>query len=300
MDSILFIGAGRMGSPMAARILDAEVDLAIVDGREQALQPFRGRGVAAATRGAELPGTVVITMLPSEMEIHEALLGPDGACRGVRRELVIDMSTASPSSTVSLAAELADAGTAVVDAPVSGGVAGARAGTLTAMIGGDRANVARAVPILTLMCSDITHVGPIGAGHIVKALNNFLSAATLWSATEALVVGTRLGLDASAMLHVWSKGSGRSHATEVKLPQQVVTGRFDFGQSLELFCKDIAIAAKLAESAQAATPSLDALLTFWRDARDALGPDEDITAIARLIADAQRDSFLRDPAPGLR
>lgn len=191
------------------------------------------------------------------------------------------MSTASPEGTRALAAELAAAGIAMLDAPVSGGMAGAERGTLTAMVGGDAAVFARCRPILEAMCRTVEHVGPSGSGHIVKALNNYLSAATLWTATEALTVGTRLGLDPAAMLRVWTSGTGRSHATEVKLPDHALPGSFDFGQTLELFCKDIAIAAAIAGESGAETPALAALQALWLSAKERLGPADDITAIAR-------------------
>ncbi|MBS7543093.1 NAD(P)-dependent oxidoreductase [Ancylobacter oerskovii] len=290
MDSVLFIGAGRMGGLMAEHLADGGVPLAVVDLAEEALAPFRARGLPAATRAADLPGAVVITMLPTDRHVRDALLGPGGACTARTREVVIDMSTAAPSSTIALAGDLAGRGTAVLDAPVSGGMARARAGTLTAMVGGAPDAFARVRPLLDRMCGEVIHVGPVGSGHVIKALNNYLSAATLWSATEALIVGERFGLDPATMLKVWSAGSGTSHATQVKLPNHVLTGTYDFGQTLELFCKDISIAADLARRAEAETPTLDALLAFWSAARDRLGGQEDITAIARLIGDSRPEA----------
>ncbi|MBS9477294.1 NAD(P)-dependent oxidoreductase [Ancylobacter radicis] len=282
-DSVLFIGVGRMGALMAARLADSGVRLAVVDLAEAALAPFRARGIPAATTAAGLPGDIVITMLPTDAHVREALLGPQGALAGAPRAVVVDMSTAAPAGIVGLAQELAPRGIAVLDAPVSGGMAGARAGTLTAMCGGAPEVFARVRPLLERMCGTVIHVGPVGSGHVIKALNNYLSAATLWSATEALIIGQRLGLDPQVMLKVWSAGSGKSHATEVKLPNHVLTGTYDFGQTLELFCKDIAIAADLAHRADTQTPTLDALLATWSAARDRLGGQADITAIARLI-----------------
>jgi 3-hydroxyisobutyrate dehydrogenase len=287
-DSVLFIGAGRMGGLMAARLADHGVRLAVVDLAEETLAPFRARGIPVATAAANLPGDVVITMLPTDRHVREALLGPQGALSGAPRSLVVDMSTAAPASIVALADELAPRGIAVVDAPVSGGMAGARAGTLTAMCGGTPEGFARVQPLLALMCGEVVRVGPVGSGHVLKALNNYLSAATLWTATEALIIGQRLGLDPQVMLKVWSAGSGKSHATEVKLPNHVLTGTYDFGQTLELFCKDISIAVDLAARAKTETPALEALLATWSAARDALGGQEDITAIARMIGASAR------------
>lgn len=298
-DSVLFIGAGRMGGLMAARLADAGVELAVADLSDEALAPFRARGIPVSHRAADLPGSVVVTMLPTDAHVREALLGEGGACtRHPRaRAVVVDMSTASPASTLALAAEL-EGRASVLDAPVSGGMARARAGTLTTMVGGEREAFARVRPLLAFMCGEVIHVGPLGSGHVIKALNNYLSAATLWSASEALIVGQRLGLDPAVMLKVWSAGSGTSHATQVKLPDHVLTGTYDFGQTLTLFCKDISIAADLARRAEVETPTLDVLFAFWSAVRDRLGGQEDITAIARLISESGHgQGSMLDPAP---
>ena len=273
---------------MAERLIAGGTRLAVADVSQAALQPFANRDVPTAAQGAELPGEVVMTMLPTGAHVREALLGPGGACTGRPRRLVVDMSTASPEGTVALGAELSERAIGLLDAPVSGGMAGVREGTLTAMVGGDPDLFASVRPLLARICAEATWVGPLGSGHIVKALNNFLSAVTLWSSSEALAVGTRLGLDPKAMLEVWTKGSGRSHASEVKLPRHVLTRSFDFGQTLELFCKDIAIAADLADRTGVATPALDLILENWRAARDQLGGGEDITRVAELLERSRR------------
>jgi 3-hydroxyisobutyrate dehydrogenase len=283
VNGVLFIGVGRMGAPMALRLADAGVALSVADLSASALEPFRARGIATAETGVGLAGDVVITMLPSDVEVRAALLGADGACTTLPRRTVIDMSSAAPAATVALAAELAGRDIALLDAPVSGGMAGAQDGSLTCMVGGDPALFARHVPLLEMMCRQVFHVGPVGSGHVVKALNNYLSAASLWSAAEALVIGSRLGLDPAAMLAVWNAGSGRSHATEVKLPRHVLTRRFDFNQSLELFCKDIAIAGALADQANIDAPGLLAILATWRRAAATLGGQHDITEIVELL-----------------
>jgi 3-hydroxyisobutyrate dehydrogenase len=281
--SVLFIGAGRMGAPMAMRLADAGIALSVADVSPHTLRAFEARGVAVAGSGADLPGEVVITMLPDDASVRDALLGPGGACLSLPRRSVIDMTSASPAGTRALSAELAAMGIALLDAPVSGGMAGARAGSLACMVGGEGVDFTACRPLLDLMCGKVFHVGPVGSGHVVKALNNYLSAASLWASCEALAVGTRLGLDPAAMLAVWNEGSGISHATLVKLPRHVLTGRFDFGQSLALFCKDIGIAAALADEAGVEAPGLAAVLAQWREACSVLGEADDITRVARMF-----------------
>ncbi|WP_162292595.1 NAD(P)-dependent oxidoreductase [Hartmannibacter diazotrophicus] len=288
--SLLFIGVGRMGSLMAGHLVDSGYDVALADLSPEALEPFAASGCPTATTAADLPGDIVITMLPTDAHVREALLGENGALASRKRQTVIDMSSVSPEATRSLAAELATYGTTLLDAPVSGGMAGAKTASLIGMVGGEPDVFAACQPILEAMCSKVIHVGPVGSGHVVKALNNYLSAATLWTATEALTVGTRLGLDPARMLEVWTAGSGRSHATEVKLPDHVLTRSFDFGQSLKLFCKDIGIASDLAAKAGAETPALDALKALWEGARDSIGPEADITRIASMMEAMQKGS----------
>lgn len=286
---VLFIGAGRMGAPMAERLRRAGVALAVADLAADTLSPFAAHGIPVASHGRDLPGAVVMTMLPADSHVRAALLGEGGACTGAfPRDTMIDLSSASPEATRALAAELAGRGIGFLDAPVSGGVAGARAGTLTAMVGGDAETFAACRPLIMHFCRRADLVGPAGSGHVVKALNNFLSAVTLWSTSEALVVGRRLGLDPAAMLAAWTAGSGRSHASEVKLPDHVLTGRYDFGQTLTLFCKDIANAQDLAEKADAATPVLDMVLAAWQGLAARIGPQGDITEVARVLEGLDR------------
>ena len=287
-DSVLFIGLGRMGGPMALRLHEAGVALAVVDVLPEALHSFSRLGTPVATSAVDLPGDVVITMLPTAAHVRTALLGPEGVCQ--RRALpraVIDMSSATPGDTVTLGRDLEALNVALLDAPVSGGTAGAIDGSLTAMVGGDLATFERYAPLIGHMCRTVRHVGPLGSGHTLKALNNYLSAVTLWTASEALLIGAKLGLDPRAMLEVWSLGSGRSHAVDVKLPRHVLPRSFDFGQSLELFCKDIGIARDLAVAAGVPAPALAGTTLHWNKSRDRLGGAADITAILRLLeADA--------------
>lgn len=283
IENVLFIGVGKMGSAMASRLLDAGISVAVADVAPQALEPFRARGVPAAATGASLPGEIVITMLPTDAHVREALLGADGAVHGQKRRIVIDMSTAPPSSSRALGAELAQHGVQMLDAPVSGGVAGAKTGDMTAMVGGDAGLYGQVEGLLRHMCARVRHVGPLGAGHTLKALNNYLSAVTLWSASEALLIGARAGLDPSTMVEIWQSGSGRSHATEVKLPRAILPRSFDYGMTMRLFAKDVSIAARLARELDVPAPALAAAEENWRLAKLALGPEEDISALLRLL-----------------
>jgi 3-hydroxyisobutyrate dehydrogenase len=282
-NSVLFIGTGTMGAPMALRLLEAGVPLAAVDFNEGALQVFRDRGIVTARSGAALEGDIVITMLPTDVHVREALLGPGGALTERTREAVIDMSSSAPGATKTLAAELAGRGIAMLDAPVSGGKAGAISGKLTTMVGGDPAVVERYRELLGAMCASVQHVGGIGAGDTMKALNNFLSGVALWATSEALVVGARAGLDVATMIKTWQTSTARNHTVEVKAPKAILPRTFDAGFTTNLIAKDIGIAARLARELDIPAPMLAAAEEHWLTAKYALGPDADFTSVITLI-----------------
>ncbi|MBV8150775.1 MAG: NAD(P)-dependent oxidoreductase [Candidatus Eremiobacteraeota bacterium] len=291
-DSVLFIGAGNMGGPMATRLADAGVGLAVADLSPPALAPFAARGLSTARRGGALDGDVVITMLPTSADVRAALFGEGGALERPR-QAAIDMTSGEPLVTREIARDLAARGVLMLDAPVSGGTAGAKNGTLTAMVGGDAAVLARYEPLLRCMCATILHAGASGAGDTMKALNNFLSGIALWATSEALVVGARAGLDPAVMLETWRTSTGRNHTVEVKGPRHLLPRTFDAGFSLGLIAKDVAIAADLARALDVDAPMLAAAEAKWNSAREALGASTDFTRVLTLI---ERSSGFEIPA----
>jgi 3-hydroxyisobutyrate dehydrogenase len=282
LDSVLFIGAGTMGAPMARRLLAASVPLAVADPNPAAREAFEALGVPVAASGDQLAGDVVITMVPTGAHVRAALLGPGGALARPRRA-VIDMSSSAPTPTVALARELGQRGLPMLDAPVSGGRAKALTGELTTMVGGDPAVLERYRTLLGCMCTTILHVGPSGAGDTMKALNNYLSGIALLATCEALVVGAKAGLDPAVMIAAWQKSTGRNHTTEFKAPRSILPRTFDAGFASGLIAKDVGIAAGLAEELGVAAPLLDATRARWDAVRDALGADADWTRALTLV-----------------
>jgi 3-hydroxyisobutyrate dehydrogenase len=274
LPSVLFIGAGNMGRPMAMRLLEAGYPLAVADTSDAALAPFRERGIACATGGGRLPGDLVITMLPTDAHVREALLGAGGALER-SRQVAIDMSSARPAGTLATAAQLAERGIAMLDAPVSGGVPRAKTGELITMVGGPADVVARYTPVLDAMCKTVQRVGEIGAGHTMKALNNFLSS--------ALLVGARAGLDPKTMVEVWSKGTASSHAVQVKLPLAMLPRTFDYGFTIGLLAKDLHIAGEIARGFDLPMPMLASAENQWELAKHELGAQADYTAVLLLL-----------------
>lgn len=280
--SVLFVGLGNMGAPMAMRLADAGFSLAVADLRSVALAPFAQRGVPTGTHPAELPGSLVVTMLPTDTHVHEALFGEGGAL-AMPRDAVIDMSSSAPRGTLEIAARLAERTISFLDVPVSGGVSRAKTGELTAMAGGDAATIEAYRPLLETMCANVRRVGDVGAGVTMKALNNFLSASAMWAACEALVTGAKAGLDPQTMVDVWSTSTARSHAVDVKVPKAILPRTFDYGFALGLMAKDLGIAAEIARQNDVGAPMIAQAQATFSLAADALGPQADLTTILTLI-----------------
>ncbi len=304
-DTVGFIGLGNMGIPMSRRLVEAGYQVRGFDTATDARQAFEaigsadaGGGVTAVTElGAVGDGAdAVILMLPDSDIVERVLLGrlasePAGAGPGggllvnlAPGTVVIDMSSSDPARTRVLAELVASAGVSLIDAPVSGGIAGARAGSLTIMVGGPSAAFARFKPLLSAMGKRVVHAGDVGAGHAVKALNNLMSAAHLLASSEALIAGQRFGLDPAVMLEIINTSSGRSWSTENKWPVFVLTDKFDAGFSARLMVKDIKLALSIEHATGVPSAASEAVVATWEQALAELGPDADHTAIAQWLA----------------
>lgn len=284
--SIGFVGIGRMGAPMVDCLIKAGWPVRLYDLRAEALRPFEGRdgatvasSLAAAAEGAEL----VITMLPDGRAVRAAVLGEGGLAGAMRAGTVLaDMSTSYPLETTGLAKELAGTGIGQADAPVSGGVWRAELGQLTIMAGGEAAALDRIEPALSAM-GKVYRTGPLGSGHAIKVLNNYLSASGLAAACEAVLIGRRFGLDPDLMADVFNVSTGRNNATEVKLKQHVNSGKYASGFAMDLMAKDLKMAAALAGDMGVDAEGLAACAELYARAVEALGDGADHTEIMRLI-----------------
>jgi 3-hydroxyisobutyrate dehydrogenase len=239
------------------------------------------KGSCASARQAARGAEALITMLPDGEAVREAVLEalPDLAEGAV----VIDMSSSDPASTRALLPALKAKNISLLDAPVSGAIAKAKDATLAIMIGGEKETLDRVRPVLAAMGNNLFHVGPVGAGHAVKALNNYLGAAGTLAGFEALRVARAFGLDPRPMLEAINASTGRNSTTERKIPQQVLTGAFASGFKLGLMAKDVGIAAGLARDLGVAVPYLDKTLQLWRAAEKALPARADHTEIYRFL-----------------
>jgi 3-hydroxyisobutyrate dehydrogenase len=274
-----FVGLGTMGWPMARNLVEAGFSLTVRDVAPVVQQRFaQEHGCVAASSPRDFGSArVVVTMLPDDRNVREAMLDWEG---GIAASLpsgavVLDMSSSNPDGTRALGERLAPLGIRMVDAPVSGGVTRAEAGTLSLMIGGDDDAVADVQPVLDVLGERLFRTGALGTGHAMKALNNFVGGSTYAVVVEALAVGQRFGLSPQTMIDVMNASSGRSFNTEHVVKDHVLTGAYATGFAVGLLAKDVGIAAALAESAGVEAPLCRLVSRRFAEAAAALGPAAD-------------------------
>jgi len=283
---IAFIGLGRMGLPMATNLLAGGFDVTGADMTETARRAFvqAGGKVAATAREAAAGCGILVTMLPTSAVVADSLTGTgkalDDAAPGA---LVVDMSSSVPADTLALGAALEARSFALVDAPVSGGVARAVSGTLAIMAGGASEAIDRAEPVLRAMGDRIFRTGKLGSGHVMKVLNNYVSAAGALATVEALVLGRDFGLDQAAMTDVLNASTGRNNTTEHKVKRFILSESWDSGFEMALMSKDIGIAADLAQGLALELDLLARTAESWRKASALLGTGADHTEIYRYV-----------------
>lgn len=242
-----------------------------------------GGRAATSISDAMVDASFVITMLPNGKIVRDALLS-DNACDGMQpNAVVIDMSSSAPNDTRELGVELASRGLRLVDAPVSGGVKRAVSGTLTIMAGGMDADIDEAEKLLKAVGSQVFRTGPVGSGHAMKAINNFVSGAGVLAAIEGVLLGRAFGLEPETIVDILNSSSGKNNATEVKMKQFILSETFGSGFALGLMAKDIRIAADLAKTLGVRLEALAGTADAWDAAQKALGAAEDHTKIIRYV-----------------
>ncbi|MCC2030054.1 NAD(P)-dependent oxidoreductase [Microbacterium sp. YMB-B2] len=283
--TVAFIGLGNMGIPMALQLIAAGHRVAGYDVSADARAALVTQGGIASDNLTEVVAgaDIVILMLPNSDIVTQVTSDPEFQA-GLHADLfVIDMGSSEPMVTRALAEHLAGIGITLIDAPVSGGVRGAASGTLTIMVGGSGPAVDRVQNVLTPL-GRIVRTGPVGSGHVVKALNNLLSATHLWATSEAMLVGERFGVDPKVMLDVLNGSSGRSGSTENKWPNFILSETYDSGFGLRLMLKDMRIANALAVELGVPNELGDFAAERWADAAEDLPSTADHTEIAHWIA----------------
>ncbi|NKQ55496.1 NAD(P)-dependent oxidoreductase [Amycolatopsis sp. K13G38] len=279
------LGLGRMGSRMADRLVAAGHRVVVYDVEAEAVARLEARGALAASSPAEVGdrAATVLTSLPTPAVVRDAVLGENGLVHGRAIRRLVELSTTGMPTAQLLAGELESRGIAVVDAPVSGGTAGAEKGTLAVMAACSAADFTAVEPILTIL-GRVFHVGTEpGLGQAMKLVNNYLSAAALATTSEAVVAGVKAGLEPSVMIEVLNSGSGRNSATQDKFPRSVLPRTFDFGFATGLMEKDLGLFAEQAAGSGVPLWVGSAVHRLWRQAKDELGGDSDFSGIVRLV-----------------
>lgn len=286
MTTVGFIGLGQMGKLMSANLAAGGYAVQSYD--------LNGSGNRKSAQAAADGAHVLITMLPDGAAVRKAVRA---ALPGLQAgAVVVDMSSSDPGATRELEKDLGKAHILLLDAPVSGSKTGAKDATLAIMVGGDAAVLKHVRPVLEKMGNRIFHCGPLGAGHAMKALNNYIGGSGTIAAFEAVIVGKAFGLDPALMVEVFNASTGYNSSTQRKLPQQVLTNAFASGFSAALMSKDVAIAEGIAKGTRVPAPYLAATSKLWREALRRLPRGADHTEMFRFL-ERLRTPSRAAPAP---
>jgi 3-hydroxyisobutyrate dehydrogenase-like beta-hydroxyacid dehydrogenase len=280
MTTIGFVGLGKMGSRMAERLRLGGHPLVVYDVRPEACAPFIKSGFVVASSPADLANMaeLVFVSLPSPHILLNVVSGPDGLSQGKAIKTYVDLSTTGAKAARSVSDELKIRNIEAVDAPVSGGVNGAAAGSLTIMVSGSRIGLERARPFLSLLGSRIFDLGETsGAGQMMKLVNQVVYFSTLALTMEAVVLAAKGGLDPSTAVEVLNASSGRSWSSENRFQQAVLSGK-PAGALIGSACKDLRLALEEAAEGGVSVDIITEATRFWVNAANQLGPDEDIAS----------------------
>lgn len=287
-----FVGLGRMGAPMAGRLLDAghRVIVHDIDARARDALAAKGAIPAATPQAVGDAAGIVFTSLPSPAIVIDTVLGERGLIHGTRLDTVVDLSTSGPAAAARLAAGLSARGLASIEAPVSGGIKGAREGTLALMVAGPEAAWQRVAPLIAVLGKAFFMGESPGAGQTMKLVNNLLGACAIAITAEGMTVGIKAGLDPARMIEVLNVSSGRSSATQDKWPRAVLPRTFNFGFAAGLCLKDVRLCVDEAQTLGVPLAVGAAVRALLERTVATLGADADFTAMTKIVeADAGLD-----------
>ncbi len=286
-EKVGFVGLGIMGRPMAKNLIEAGHELVLYNRTKEKAEELAGEGAAVAGSPREVAESsdIVVTMLPDSPDVAAVVAGEDGMLEGIREgSLIVDMSTISPVVARELAGKARERGASMLDAPVSGGDVGARDGTLSIMVGGLEEDFERARPLFEVMGRTVTYVGEAGARQVVKACNQIVVGLTIEAVSEALVLGSKAGVDPARILDVLSGGLAGNKVMEVKR-DKFLDHSFDPGFRVELHRKDLGIALAAGREYGVTLP-VTAIVDQMLEALMAKGRgDRDHSAILTFIED---------------
>jgi 3-hydroxyisobutyrate dehydrogenase len=281
---VAVIGLGQMGFGMATTLAAKTIAVRGHDLSTSAIERARGAGIDVASSRAEVirDADAILLSLPLAAHVAETVEGPGGVRECAKRgAVVIDTSTSEAAVSRRLSALLATGSIGFLDAPVSGGPSGARAGTLTVMLGGTDAHVARARPVLDAIAAKVIHVGASGAGNVAKLVNNLLVAINLLTVSEAMRLSEAAGVSTADALRVVNAASGRSAVSEVNYPRWIENGAFDSGFTMGLMRKDIRLAAELAAATGLSLPLAEMAARIWAEGAEEIADGDDFNRIVQ-------------------
>src|SRR5579885_3277312 len=283
--SIGFVGVGRMGGRMCRRLIEAGYALTIFDTSEEAVCELEKLGAKRAASPAAVASAaeIVLASLPFPPVVQAVALGPNGIVEGSRVKIFVDVSTTGSTYAKRVAEGLAAKGITAVDAPVSGGIAGAERGTVAVMVSCDDTTFATVKPVLDVI-GKVFHVGKRpGLGQTMKLMNNLLSATAMAITSEAVVMGVKAGLDAKQIIDVINAGSGRNSASQDKFPRCVLPRTFDFGFAIGLLNKDVRLCMEEAEALGVPMVVGSAVRQMLSIATASEGAEADMTDLVKTV-----------------
>ncbi len=280
-----FVGVGRMGGPMASRLLDAGHALCIFDTSAAAMAPLAARGarIAASPQEVASAAEVVFLSLPTPAIVQAVVLGDKGVAQGTKVRTVVDLSTTGPTVAGVVAKGLGEKGVAWADSPVSGGIGGATKGTLAVMVSCPKDTFPAIEPLLKTFGKTFYVGEKPGLAQVAKLANNLLAAAAIVLSSEAVVMGVKAGIDPKILIDIINAGSGRNSATQDKFPKAVLTRTFDFGFATGLSYKDVRLCLEEAEALGVPMVAGAAVRQMLAITNAKFGPDSDFTSIARVV-----------------
>jgi 3-hydroxyisobutyrate dehydrogenase-like beta-hydroxyacid dehydrogenase len=287
-DKVAFIGCGAMGAPMAERLIDAGYGVKVYDPNPAAITPLVKRGASAAPspREAAAAANVAFACLPSPDISRSVALGPDGVAGCKELAIYVEMSTIGSKTVKQIAEGLAKNGTVVLDAPVSGGPRGARAGTLSTMVAGERATFERVKPLFDTIARNVFYIGETpGLGQVTKLANNMISAAGMAAAFEASAMAVKAGVDARVLIDTINASTGRNSATMDKFPASILTRSFDYGGKISTMYKDVFLCLEEARELNVPMWVGSNVVQLWFHAMTQGRGEEDYTALIKMIED---------------
>lgn len=283
-----FIGLGAMGRPMATNLLTAGYEVHAFDVVEAAVKEMEGKGAIGHPSAGEMAGhvDVIICSLPNAKIVEGTMCGKNGVFENCKEgTVIIDMSSVAPNTTKAMAKKAAEKGIHYIDAPVSGGVSGAAAGTLTIMVGADDETFNKVKPIFDVLGKNIYHVGEAGGGDAIKMVNNLLLGCNMAALAEALTLGVKCGLSVETMKEVISVSSGRSYALDAKLEKFIMAGQFNGGFAVDLQYKDLGLALEASRDEKVPLPMTAAAVQVYEMARAKGQGREDMSSVVKVWED---------------